>query len=64
MKHFEAAYVKCVKVFFFLYVFVNLDFRPLILCCIMLNLVYSSAKSYKNIIVRLTYYEICVVNRC
>jgi len=71
MKRFEAAYVKCVKVFLG---FARLDsvtsmfselglptFNTVLhnakLC---LN---SSAESHTNIVVRLSY-EICVVNRC
>jgi len=71
MKRFEAAYVKCVKVFFG---FARLDSVTSMFCelglptfnTVLHNAKFSlksSAKSHKNIIVRLNY-EICVVNRC
>jgi len=70
MQHFEAAYDKCVKVFFG---FAWLDSVTSVFSELGLPTFYtglhnakfslSSAKSHRNIIVRLTY-EICVVNRC
>jgi len=71
MKRFEAAYVKCVKVFL---AFARLDSVTFMFCelglptsnAVLHNAKFglnSSAESHTNIIVRLTY-EICDVNRC
>jgi len=71
MKRFEAAYVKCEKVFFG---FARLDSVTSMFCELLLptfnNVLHnakfsfnSSAKSHTNIIVRLIY-EIFVLNRC